>query len=430
MFEKFKTIVLTVLVVLSLVQTYFLSYSMPSFETVQKMDGDYVKTETLGDEEKIESLIYPEQIILHLGNYKHTLFSPDYIFYKEIYKRLQGRKFDGFQRVQSGLLSLNEIRNEDEGIELDFGQGVPMNLLRKVMQIQGDQVIGDDMINRIWIFTSDSKETVRALFFSSRDNGVVYEALKADLTVQDIKQHVEFGQAWESYRLLYDQYYLPEQPVNMVQVDIPYTVFTAEQMQKNLFPDPSTTRDIQEKDGSEIYTDGKRSLQVRQEYHSVSYSDPVARIEGSNNVSDNVMSAVQFVNQHGGWDGPHRLLIASTQYDATDVTFQQYYGSYPIVTDSNFRFGSIHLVVQQGVVSKYERSLINLDKRALNKEMVTLPGGDELAIAFKNYLSKTSNKVKGVYPVYRPVVLSDKMLRLVPAWAVRFEDGTMGFLAV
>ncbi|OPA79046.1 hypothetical protein BVG16_08050 [Paenibacillus selenitireducens] len=426
MMEKAKTIVLTLLVVLSLVQTYFLSYSMPNFDPIQKTDSDYVKTETMGPEEKIENLIFPEQMILHLGAGKHTVFSPDYIFYKEIYKRLQGRKFDGFQRTQVQMLDLNKIRNEDQGIELVFGQGVPVTLLRKVMQIQGDQVFGDEMINRIWIFTSDNKETVRALFFSTKDN-VVYEALKADLTVQDIKQHVEFGQAWDSYRLLYNEYYLPDAPLNMVQVEVPYNLFTAEQMQKNLFPDPSTTRDIQEKDGSEIFTDSKRSLQVRPEHQWVSYSDPVAKVEGSNDVSESVMSAVQFVNQHGGWNGTHRLAISMNQNDGSDVYFQQYYGAYPIVADSTFRFGSIHLVVQQGVVSKYERSLINLQEKASSKELVTLPGGDELATKFKRYLNESKSKVKWIFPAYRPV-LADKVIRLIPTWAVRFEDGTMDYL--
>ncbi|MFD0621373.1 YycH family regulatory protein [Paenibacillus sp. GCM10027629] len=426
MMEKSKTLILTFLVVLSLVQSYFLSYSMPNFEPIQKSESSYVKTEEMGPEEKIENLVFPEQMVLHLGGGKHTVFSPDYIFYKEIFKRLQGRKFDGFQRTSTHLLDLSRIRNEDPGIELVYGQGVPVTLLRKVMQIQGDPEFGDEMINRIWIFTSDDKETVRALFFSSK-NQVVYEATKADLTVQDVKQHVEFGQAWDSYRLLYDQYYLPDKPLNMVQIEVPYEVFTAEQMQHNLFFDPSTTRNIKEKDGSEIYTDSKRSLQVRPEHQWVTYSDPVARVEGANDVSENVLSAVQFVNQHGGWNGTHRLSISPVQVDGTEVVFQQYYGGYPIVTDSMFRFGNIRLSVQQGVVTSYQRSLIYLDDRASLKQLRTLQGGDELAMMFKRYLDTTNNKVQWVFPAYRPF-LTDKVIRLIPTWAVRLEDGSMDYL--
>ncbi|CAH0121344.1 Two-component system WalR/WalK regulatory protein YycH [Paenibacillus sp. CECT 9249] len=426
MIEKMKSVLLAALVVLSLVQSYFLSYSMPYFEPIQKTESNYVKTEEMGPEEKVENLIFPDQMILHLGEGKHTLFSPDMVFYKEIYKRLQGRKFDGFQRHPYNMMDWNRVRNENQGIELRFSQGVPIALLQRVMQIQADTTFAEEVVDRIWIYTSGDNEDVRSLFFSAKGD-IVYEATRADLTVQDVKQHLVFGEGWMPYHSADGKIYLPDEPIEMVQVTLPYQTFTSEQMQRNLFLDPSTTRMIQEKDGSEIFTDGKRSLQVKQDQKWMIFSDPIARADNKNDLSDNVLSAVQFVNQHGGWNGTYRLAIPQHPAEGSEVMFQQYYGAYPIISSDDFRFGHIRLVMQQSVVSGYERSLIHVEDRAESKSIRTLPGGPELEAMIEQYRKNSSYGIEAVFPAYRPV-LAEESMSLIPVWAVKLKDGTTDIL--
>ena len=101
------------------------------------------------------------------------------------------------------------------------------------------------------------------MFFST-EGDVVYEAAQADLTVQDVDQLVDFGLSWTPYKMVDGRYYTPAKELNMVSMELPIGEYTVEQMQRSLFFDPSITRNIREKDGSEIYTDSKRSLQVDQ----------------------------------------------------------------------------------------------------------------------------------------------------------------------
>lgn len=101
MIERLKTIVLTVLVLLSLLQSFFLMYSMPYYNFEKKTSSDYIKAEPLGPEERLENLVFPEQMILHLGEDKHTMLYPGTTFYNFIMKRLQGRTYDDFNTVRS-----------------------------------------------------------------------------------------------------------------------------------------------------------------------------------------------------------------------------------------------------------------------------------------------------------------------------------------
>ena len=154
-------------------------------------------------------------------------------------------------------------------------------MLYEVITIAKDPLFEGESISRLLIYSTETEDQVRVFFFSSRGD-VVYEATKADLTVQDVKQQADFGKDWVSYTME-NGYYIPEQPIEMVETTLLTGLFSTEQMQSSLFFDPSITRYIREKDGSEIYTDGRRSLQVRQGRNWINYTDPAAAAVARNN---------------------------------------------------------------------------------------------------------------------------------------------------
>lgn len=81
------------------------------------------------------------------------MFYPDSMFYDLIYSRLKGRMFEGFQRNAVDNMNWTEIRSKYPGVELQFGSGVPVSLLRKVMQISADPLFEEESIHRILIYT-------------------------------------------------------------------------------------------------------------------------------------------------------------------------------------------------------------------------------------------------------------------------------------
>ena len=417
--EKLKSIVLVLLVVSSLVESYYLIYRLPGSDTIIRSATNYIKTDYMGPETNVEDLIYPDKMIIHMGEDKHTIFYPDSTFYNLIFSLLEGRSFDSFQRRSIQNIDLAEMRQKNPGIELTFGSGVPVTLLQRVMQIQPDALFQAELIDRVWIYNVNNESKAHALFFST-EGGVVYEAGKADLTVQDVQQHVEFGTTWIPYTTVNGAYYVPETSVDMVESTLNLGVYTAEQMQRSLFFDSSITRNIREKDGSEIYTDSKRSLQVRQEQKWMSYTDPAALPAGESNVDKEVLAAVDFVNQHGGWNGDYRLSVAGGGIGKNEVVFQQYYGNYPILKKVGFQYGTIKLDLHQGTVSAYERSLIYIKSEEQNKQIKVLSGGDKLKEKLK--IVSQQSAIVDLYPAYMPT-RTEEGLHLTPVWAVKLRNG-------
>ncbi|WP_276356491.1 YycH family regulatory protein [Cohnella caldifontis] len=430
MMENVKSAVLGLLVALSLVQSYFLAYSMPSLEARVKSGQDYVPAEPLGPALEVQDLLFPEQIVLHLGQDRHTVFFPDNApYYDLILKKLQGRDFKGIQQSTAEAVNWDQVRREDQGLELRFGRPIPFQLLQSVFKIDADFLFSRDAIDRIWIFVRKDSQEVRTFFFSS-DGRNVYEAQRADLTVGDVQTNVGFGEYWTPFQTANGQLYVPEKPYDWVtELKVPITRYTTEQMQRNLFFDPGVTRAIQEQgDGNRIYTDGKRWLKVAENGGWMSYTDPVAPTEGQTDLSDNVSAAVQFVNQHGGWNGPFRLTQTGAPASEADsaIRFQQYYKQVPIVPGQNLTFGYMELRLQQGTVTSYDRSLLILGDTPESRTSRSLPGGD----ALRSMVSQTDygSAVLSLFPAYRPELGKDAVT-LRPVWAVRLADGTVRILA-
>lgn len=428
--ERVKSLVLALLVGCSLVQSYFLIYRLPGSNPVVKTASDYIKTENMGQEAEAEDMLFPAQIAVHLGGGRHTVFYPESAFYNLIYSRLKGRQFEGFQRYALENIDWAEIRSRYPGIELQFGSGIPVSLLQRVMQIEPDSLFEGESISRVLIYNAEDEEQVRVFFFSSQGD-VVYEATKADLTVQDVKQQVDFGKEWVPYTLEKEGYYLPEKPVRMVETGMKIGMFSTDQMQSSLFSDPSITRYIREKDGSEIYTDSKRSLQVRQDRNWINYTDPAAPAAGESSPGRNVLSAVDFVNQHGGWNGQYRLKETDdSRNEQHTVAFQQYYGegqygALPIIDISSFHYGEIALELRQGTITGYQRSLIYPTGEFWSKKMVDLPGGNELRKLIARF--KGEADIISLYPAYHPSLTKDGLL-LKPVWVAELRNGATRIL--
>lgn len=420
--EKIKTTMLIVLVALSLLQSYLLAYSMPGLGATVRSDQDYVNAEPMGTATSVESVIFPEELVIHLGGNKHTVIYPGTQFYEMILnQRIQGREFKGFQRSPSDVLDWEEIRKNDIGIELRFENGIPVELLQKLLKLEGDLLFLNETIDRIWIFKTTGTEEIRTFFFSS-DGEMVYESVRADLTVRDVQDYVGFGQYQPKYSMTGDGLYIPLMPLQSTEMLFPYETYSPDLMQRSLFFDPSTTRALEDRGGSQIYTDGKRGLQVEQNGKWISYTDPSAPQITENLLSDNVYASVDFVNQHGGWDGVHRFVNAIPGGEGKDIRFKQYVEQYPVIQTPPFRYGYMKLTLQQGVVTEYSRSLITLGPQSESRSVRWLPGGDELQEILKAY--KSRNEVTALFPALQAAPVDEKQLRLTPVWAVRLKDGT------
>jgi len=428
--ERIKTILLVILVVASLVQTYFLVYTTPDFET--SIGGEYVEAGFTGTQAKLEDILFPEQIIMHHGNGQHTVLYPiPYNYqYRDIYELLQQRKLGGIQRMSNSSLitSWSQIRDSNKGMEVRFGTGVPGSVLSMIMNIPSGTETLDERITGLWVFVEEETEETRTIFLTESRH-VMYEATNADITARDIEMKLRLVEELPRYHPAdYGDYYLPDTDLELVEVSMPYDKLTPDQLRRSLFVDPALTRFLQERDGSQIYTDSKRGLRISPNQRWMTFTDPVSvPMDRPNRAGDNLLAAVQFINQHGGWNGTYRYAALNqlTTSGAHEILFREYLEGYPVISIQDEWPGSIRMQMLNGIVSRYERSLIIPDSRGMDKEPVMLIGGsrlDELIAA-----AESPDTIFRVFPGYT-VAIAEDTLTYQPHWFIERADGSFDLL--
>ncbi|UKS25984.1 two-component system activity regulator YycH [Paenibacillus sp. HWE-109] len=428
MIESLKSIFLVVLIGSSLYQSFLLaSYNPPKIEPIQQ--SNYVQTETLGKQAELQDMLFPDQIIVHLGNQQHSVLYPSNYYYTRLLDNIKQRSFKGFRKTSMYLVNVNweEVRSKQQGVEIRFRDGIPFTVLQQLLRIEGELPPDNDKVTRIWIYSKGNNEDVRAFFFTDSP-GVGYEVIGADFTSKDVENFAAFGDLTNLYRTTNGgDYYLPLKPLRLPNYTFTYSLLTADQLKQSFFVDPGITRYLKERDGSEIYTDSKRGFQLNRDLRWITYSDPVAPVESKSEVLVNLLAGVKFINQHIGWDG--KYVVSQTPekqlLDNQTFTFRQFYESLPILTAQPDGFGTMKMQVQKGIISGFERSMVIPDLKTAQRRDAELISGEALEERLQYYQRKSS--IVSIFPAYRPVV-SDKTVTLSASWALELRDGTYDFI--
>src|SRR5690606_39787445 len=90
MIERGKSVVLALLVLASLWQSYLLAFQPGEYESIR--ESEYVAADIVGTQEKAEQLVFPTRIALHREDGRHTVLYPGHYFYRLIMEELQDRK--------------------------------------------------------------------------------------------------------------------------------------------------------------------------------------------------------------------------------------------------------------------------------------------------------------------------------------------------
>lgn len=423
--ETVKSVVLAVLIITSLLQTLQLVYNKP--DIIPLDSPEYIEAELQGEHAELPQLVNPKDMVIHFGEGRHTVLYPGDTFFRMILERLSQHSFGELEEVYPGTTArLSAMKDERAGIEIRFRTLVPSSVLADRMNLNAVPEEEPLWLSRLWLFAETEPNSgvgrVRALFETEYG---WREAGRLDISLPELTQYVNFGRyVHPLFERIAADIYVPVEPLELSPaVKMRYTEYTPEQLRNSLFVNPGTSRSILQQEGMEIITDGKRGLQIDHRLKWMNYSDPAAPVESPADLAVQLDSAVQFVNQHGGWNGRYLL---DRLPKGTDPVFRfiQYYDSLPIYPQRGQQYGNIQVTMKQGTAVGYERSLIHPDESSAEITPYTLPGGERL-------LSRLSDvdwaEIRSVHPVYLARI-TDEWIELTPMWAIEHSDGKVDIL--
>lgn len=426
MIERGKSVVLALLVLASLWQSYLLAFQPGEYESIR--ESEYVAADIVGTQEKAEQLVFPTRIALHREDGRHTVLYPGHYFYRLIMEELQSARFEGLRISARSSGQLKRMIHQADGIEIRFTGELPLSLIRHAFPVDPGIMIEPERIVTIWI-TASGGET--GIYLIGKDYNDAYEVLRTDLEAGKVARLVGLGDYQTPYLVSTTGILYPAEPVPMHRLVFPADLLPVGSLENMLFPDPGITRNWETGDGTAIYSDGKRGMEVYRDSRWMRFSDPMASIGQPFDPAPDLAGAVQYVNRHGGWNGLFSLerIVLREASSRPQFTFRQWLPfhpeHFPVLGAPDAPFGTISVLMEGDVVTEYERSLVILKPGPSERTETVLPGGEELMerIGASGYILR----MEAVIPAYR-AELSAESVTFVPVWAAQLNDGTLAEL--
>lgn len=428
--DKGKTVLLNFLVVTSLVLSWLLVNSQPKYEYLHP--AEYVEPLPVGDKMELKQLVHPRSIILHYGNESYAGVMKDSTHYRTIVGEMEKLYFYDLAQIELSDEQWKEIVQQKKAVEINYATEIPMSMMEELFTFRGKVGNMLPVAKRIIIYVDDADKETYALFMDQegkrmlqarttitpRDLDEIYLAVENEVTALF---PTELG---DGRSLIY----LPEAQITMKEFRYFYQPVPITQMLQVLFVDPSVTRQVTERNGTTIYTDGSKAVQLPPGYASIHFYDPLAESIASSSKDNHYHSVVNFINDHGGWNGFYMLerWKKPDSQEEEAYQFRQYVGAYPVYAAQSETFvGAIEVVANQSYIVEFHRSLLNLDTYFDHKD-VTIMSGKELQSRL-GQLSLPLNRVKDLYLGYEARV-NDHHLLLTPKWVVEMEGTDPLFL--
>ncbi|NSL52384.1 YycH family regulatory protein [Calidifontibacillus erzurumensis] len=371
-FERTKSVVLLLLVLLSLALTWGLWTFQPQYDFGKRANKAQVVT--IGEKRQFNEVITPIQFIYHHGGYHYGLLD-DWIT-NDLYHIVMDVNVLDYEYLdhitKRGLL---DTLHNGSSLELVFPVQLPVTISNYIMKPVRQEW---DIASFDRIFVHISKNPALYLIATAGD-----QAIKLPIDMEDVRKIQEkIGQVGGSKQLFFSinardgqRLYLPDNQISLTPLTFTTARIPPTEIKNALFPDPNGVKQYRLNNGEESFTDEIRALEILQNQTMLRYVNPAKQDVYGLEPEELILKSVEFVNDHSGWTDSYMLIDWKKANQS--VQFQLMVNGYPVFHPNGMT--TIYESWSESEVYEYNRSLINLRFQIDNgQESILLPSGREL----------------------------------------------------
>ncbi|GHH98095.1 YycH family regulatory protein [Neobacillus kokaensis] len=420
-YETIKSVILTILVLVSVLLTWNLWTYQPDYETIES--NNTLREVTLSEKQEVQKIIRPDRVLFHI-NGKHY-GTNNSVELEKIVKGISKWSIFDLKNYSDKVENYNELVHGSGNAEIIFPGDIPIELYRSVVNIEGRKIPSFNF-DRIVINVEHSGKENGIVYFVSSQNQKVFVAhiSPANLTAFNrdfFKKGNEYPRYFAYKATSKRTIFLQENPTEMITYKYLPVTLDSEEFKEALFDDPSFVQKSVLTNGEE-YTNVSSKMTVNYDKNMLSYVNPTAEDNYSEKSYDLVKRSIDFVNEHGGWTDQYRY-VEKDEYKRS-VTFRLYSrDGYPVFNDLGM--SEIYEVWGGNKINRYIRPNIALEL-PLNTEAksVVQPSGYK-ALEFlqnkKNFNPELLEQMVLGYRMERDTEESQLIL-LEPAWYYRYDN--------
>ncbi|MCL6451060.1 MAG: hypothetical protein K6T75_07210 [Acetobacteraceae bacterium] len=398
--------------------------------------------------QELTKLLAPSRLVVHLGEGRHTAFRPGQ---------------DGYQRFWAGLFPLlsqgqypaqgwvpqdpeavQRLR-DGPGLEAVFPVSLPIEVWAEAWGGQASGQAGSQgpvLVDAVFVGLGDPPQLLihraytQVYLAPAAPGGAVLEVaglrqLLSGLQGSRAAPYVELVSPHPGVPVRRG-IYVPEQPPRLAPVAMGEEAGAGSDPVAEFFPDPSVVREMVERDGATIYTDGRRSLRVYPD-GELEYQAPVGPEEGESLPPLEVLRrAVEFVALHRGF--PEDACLSQVDFPPFTplsrgavpyrLTYMARHLGLPVVNEE----GMLEVSMTGDVVSSYRRH-VRIPAGPLGEPRPVISARQVLDLLNRRpeLLGGEGGPARMVTDVYLAYICVGGADRAVPTWAVELEGGRLLF---
>jgi regulatory protein YycH of two-component signal transduction system YycFG len=353
-YEKVKSIILTILVVMSVILTWNLWSFQPNVENFENRTT--VQEVTLSPKKDIKDIVKIDQVIFNIERKYFGTVSSEEI--DNLMNEISSWKFNSFNPVPSGEIDdVASIAENHDSVQIIYPGEIPSELFASIYKLNGKEVPSFHF-NQIMLDFSSFDNDYGMVYFISHENQQVYSVrvLAASL---DHFRNTFFERAKQ-----YDQYfsfttgtdrtiYLPQNETELVNSQYLINKINTNDLKNALFSNPSLVQKNFTSTGEE-YTDGQNLMRENKDSHLITYINPSEVEKHDTNTEGLLQKSINFVNNHGGYTDNYRFV--GLDKGRKNVHFRIYGPEgYPVFGESN-PISKIEIEWASTEISSYRRS--------------------------------------------------------------------------
>lgn len=400
--SRFKTALLAVLVVLSVVLSYLLwSGRWQQTSEVAYSEGD---TLTNADDPRLETALSPIRWVFMIPKPERVSVAvPGSAAYTRWQELLRTARVENLHPLSAAP------QTSGMAARVEFGTALPFRILSYWMPgLSSLGMLG--AAQTVTFYTPPSGKPVRLLLA----NGSSVYGADTDVDPAAFQKDLEAAVAGHEWMAWNDSAgsYIPRAGQHMRTFSVRWQAAQTIPLVHSFFVNPMALTRIDEGPHTVLWTDGSRVVWWDQGNNTLSYTDPNPPPATGGNIQD-VSMVLQYVRGHGGAE-PFCVIDSSDAMGETDVyEMHPYVDGFPVLTAR----AASELELQGGRVVSYRRPLANLDTPKPEGTVTTM-GADGLQKVLRNLMPTTPVNTLEVRLGYALSSAASGEARLVPAFFV------------
>ncbi|WP_445506492.1 YycH family regulatory protein [Niallia sp. 03190] len=420
-YENVKTVILTVLVLVSLLLYYVLWTHQGNYQTSK--GGSTIELEKIGSEKEVSDVVKPDKIYQHLnGDHYGTIASSEI---NHVVNTIKKWDFHHVKKMEINQVA-SFIQQQNHSMEIRFPAEVPFTLYKSILNVKEENQFDFDTM----LISYDlSKNQEGIVYFISRTNGKVYQSIVSASYIDDLKKftnHVTAENTVYKVHFIYEVsgdnlFYLPINESEMKKYKYLYETIESAKLKRALFNDPSLVQKSLLANKEE-FTDDTGLLRIDKDTHIVSFLKPSGVTTNKTFNNQLIQNSIEYVNQHGGWINEYRYVSKNESLHQTMFRLYTSVG-YPIFNLDN-NISEIQVVWENNDVKKFYTSNLDLSTfwTDLDSSSTTLMPGKAVEDHLEKIKGFNKAMLQDVTIGYDMVVDSQNIINLKPSWYYKYNN--------